>query len=71
MTNRQKCLEKLRQFVKAVSDELTYLNRIEEIELTRDWSSPNKLNSVELKKHKNVNIKNKMILIFSIFNNKI
>jgi hypothetical protein len=35
-----------------MNDELRYMNEIEDIELNRDWSQPNKLNSGELLKYK-------------------
>jgi hypothetical protein len=40
--------------MKLVNDELRYLNELELIELNRDWSQPNKLNSSELFKYKKV-----------------
>lgn len=41
--------------MKLVNDELRYMNEIEDIELNRDWSQPNKLNSNELIQYKKVN----------------
>jgi len=46
--------EDLYEFMKLVNDELRYLNELELIELNRDWSQPNKLNSSELLKYKKV-----------------
>jgi hypothetical protein len=46
--------EDLYEFMKLVNDELRYLNELELIELNRDWSQPNKLNSSELFKYKKV-----------------
>ena len=41
-------MHQLKDFVKSVNDELHYLDEKEVIELNRDWSSPNKLNSSSL-----------------------
>ena len=46
--------EDLYEFMKLVNDELRYLNELELVELNRDWSQPNKLNSSELFKYKKV-----------------
>ena len=52
--NSKKYLEELNEFLRMVHDELHYLNQIEDLELNRDWSQPNKLKSNELLKHKQV-----------------
>lgn len=49
-----KCLKHLEEFVKLVNEELYHLDQIEELELTRDWSSPNKLSFSSLQTHKKV-----------------
>jgi hypothetical protein len=54
MNNRKKSLEQLRDFVKLINEEMRFLEQKEEVEVTRDWSSPSKLNSSQLKKYKTV-----------------
>ena len=51
-----KCLKQLEELIKLVNDQLYRLDQIEEIELTRDWSSPHKLSYSSLQAHKNVYI---------------
>jgi hypothetical protein len=65
MNGRRKSLEQLRDFVRAVNDELGYLTGKEEIEVTRDWSSASKLNSSSLKQYKNVN----SLIVIIVFKN--
>lgn len=48
--HRIKCLQQLKDLVEAVNNELSVLDKFEEVELNRDWSSPNKLDSFELQK---------------------
>jgi hypothetical protein len=55
MNTRKKSLEQLRDFVRSINEEMAFLGGKEEVELTRDWSSPSKLNSSTLKKYKIVN----------------
>lgn len=52
--HKLKCLKQLEEFVKLVNEQLYRLDQIEEIELTRDWSSPHKLNFSSLQAHKKV-----------------
>ncbi len=47
-------MEQLRDFVKLINEEMRFLEQKEEVEVTRDWSSPSKLNSSQLKKYKTV-----------------
>jgi hypothetical protein len=47
-------LKQLIDFIRSIKEELNYLERIEEIEVNRDWSSIAKLDSSELKLHKKV-----------------
>lgn len=49
-----KCLKQLEEFVKLVNEQLYRLDQIEELELTRDWSSPHKLSYSSLLAHKKV-----------------
>jgi hypothetical protein len=51
---RQKTLELIKEFCTLVHDELYYLDQKEEIEISRDWSMPEKLDSYELTLFKNV-----------------
>lgn len=46
-----KCLKQLEEFVKLVNEQLYRLDQIEELELTRDWSSPHKLSHSSLTSH--------------------
>ncbi len=50
--HRIKCLHQMKDLVELVNNELTILDQKEEIELSRDWSSPSKLHSSELKNFK-------------------
>lgn len=54
VTKRQKSLELVKEFLTLVNDELYFLDQKEEIELSRDWSMPEKLDSFELTLFKNV-----------------
>ncbi len=40
--------------MKLFNEELRFMNEIEDIEINRDWSQPNRLNSVNLVKYKQV-----------------
>ena len=46
----------MKDFVKSVNEELHFLDEKEEIELTRDWSTPSKLESANLLNYKKVKI---------------
>lgn len=50
--HRIKCLHQLRDFVESVNTELLTLDQKEEVELTRDWSTPNKLDTDLLQSYK-------------------
>jgi dystonin len=50
--HRLKCLINLNDYVKSVNEELEFLEFREEIELNRDWSVLEKLNSINLRNHK-------------------
>lgn len=39
-TRRHKCLESLQDFLQSATQELVWLNEREELEISRDWSSP-------------------------------
>ena len=45
-------MSQLKDFIKQINDEIYYLDQKEEIELSRDWSQPNKLDSSMLKQYK-------------------
>ncbi len=47
-------MNQLKDFVKSVNEELHFLDEKEEIELTRDWSTPAKLESANLLNYKKV-----------------
>ena len=47
-------MNQLKDFVKSVNEELHFLDEKEEIELTRDWSTPSKLESTNLLNYKKV-----------------
>ena len=49
-----KCLKQLEEFVKLVNEQLYRLDQIEQLEITRDWSSPHKLSYSSLLAHKKV-----------------
>lgn len=53
-THRIKCLNQLRELVASVNTQLTILDQKEDVEIGRDWSSPNKLNGSELEAFKTV-----------------
>lgn len=53
-THRIKCLNQLRELVASVNTQLTILDQKEDVEIGRDWSSPNKLNGSELVAFKTV-----------------
>lgn len=59
-----KCLKQLEELIKLVNDQLYRLDQIEEIELTRDWSSPHKLSYSSLQAHKNVYILQAVYYLF-------
>ncbi len=50
--HRIKCLTQLQELVSAVNTQLTILDQKEDVEVKRDWSTPDKLNSVELETFK-------------------
>ena len=56
LKNEKQNFEDLYEFLKLMNEELRYMNEIEDVELNRDWSQPNKLNSDELFKYKKVKI---------------
>lgn len=47
-----KLLNQYFDYVKQINDEIFFLDQKEQIELSRDWSSPNKLDSSNLKQYK-------------------
>lgn len=49
---RLKLLNQYNDFIKQVNEEIFYLDQKEQLELNRDWSSPNKLDSFSLKQYK-------------------
>lgn len=65
-----KCLKQLEEFVKLVNEQLYRLDQIEELELTRDWSSPHKLSYSSLLAHKKVRTFLAFNFQFDIFSNK-
>ena len=52
LTRTETHLDTLMEFNKLVQDELKYVNDMEDVEYTRDWSQPRKLRSSELIQHK-------------------
>ncbi len=54
INNRRKALEQFRDFLNVIHVELDYLSKLEQIEMNRDWSMPNKMDSASLKQYKQV-----------------
>ena len=52
--NRVKALDQLKEYALQVKTELQFINNKEELEISRDWSTPQKIDSFKLNVYKQV-----------------
>jgi hypothetical protein len=65
ISNAQHDLDSLVEFIKLISDELRFIDELEDVELSRDWSQPDKFSSSDLMQHKLVRLILKLNEIFN------